>query len=141
MASVVFHTHNQVQLTGKMTLFRSHRPEYEHGEQKRDFIYVKDILKVIWFCLENRIENGLYNLGTGQARSFNDLAKNTFNAHQKSPDIQYMDTPIDIRDRYQYFTQANMNKLIHAGYNASFYTLEEGIIDYVSNYLIPQTYY
>ena len=141
MASVVFHTHNQIHVTGSMKLFKSHRDDYEDGEQKRDFIYVKDILKVIWFCMSNHVDSGLYNLGTGQAKSFNDLAKFTFEAQKVSPDIQYMDTPADIRDRYQYFTQADMSKLLAAGYDTPFYSLEEGITDYVTNYLMPQKYY
>lgn len=141
MASVIFHTHNQIQVTGQMTLFRSHRPDFKDGEQKRDFIYVKDILKVIWYCMGHDLENGLYNLGTGKARSFNDLARNTFTANHSEPNIHYQDTPLDIRNRYQYFTQADMSKLIDAGYTTPFYSLEDGIKDYVTNYLIPQKYY
>ena len=87
------------------------------------------------------LENGLYNLGTGKARSFNDLARNTFTANHSEPNINYQDTPLDIRERYQYFTQADMSKLIDAGYKTPFYSLEEGIKDYVTNYLIPQKYY
>jgi ADP-L-glycero-D-manno-heptose 6-epimerase len=141
MASVVFHTFNQVKEKGEMSLFRSHNPNYKDGEQLRDFVYVKDVLNVIWYLYTQLPASGIYNLGSGKARTFLDLAKNTFLALQKPTAISFIDTPIDIRDKYQYFTEANMQKLISTGYSIPFYTLEEGVKDYVENYLIPQTYF
>ncbi|MFB6307217.1 MAG: ADP-glyceromanno-heptose 6-epimerase [Flavobacteriales bacterium] len=138
MASVIWHTYNQIKETGKMKLFKSHKPEYKDGEQKRDFIYVKDVLKVCDFFRNNKKAslNGIYNLGTGKARTFNDLASAVFNALNKSPDIEYIPTPEDIRENYQYFTEADMKKLYNAGFNETFHTLEEGIDDYVRHYLV-----
>ena len=136
-----FHAFLQIKKDGQMKLFKSHHPNYKDGGQLRDFIYVKDVINVCLFLLENRIENGIYNLGTGKARTFEDLAINTFKALNKTSNIEFIDTPLDIRDKYQYFTQANMSKLIEAGYSQKFYTLEEGIEDYVKNYLVPNLYY
>jgi ADP-L-glycero-D-manno-heptose 6-epimerase len=136
MASVIFHTYNQIKKTGEMNLFRSHVSEYKDGEQLRDFVYVKDVVKVISFLMEKRPESGLYNLGTGKARTFHDLAAYTFKALHLEPKIGFIDTPEDIRDKYQYFTEANMNKLLKAGYKSGFKTLEEGVDDYVKNHLI-----
>ena len=141
MASVIFHTHRQVNEKGSVKLFRSHRPDYEDGKQLRDFVYVKDLVEVIMYLMNTRPESGLYNLGTGKARSFLDLATSTFNAMDKPVNIEFIDTPIDIRDKYQYFTEANMAKLINSGYNKPFHTLEEGINDYVKNYLNKSRYY
>lgn len=135
MASVVFHTFHQIQKTGGMKLFRSHNENYKDGEQLRDFIYVKDVVSILLFLAENKIASGLYNAGTGIARSFNDLASLTFQALDLKPNISFIDTPPDIRDKYQYFTEASMQKLITAGYSKSFHTLEEGVSDYVQNYL------
>jgi ADP-L-glycero-D-manno-heptose 6-epimerase len=135
MASVIFHTARQIKATGSMKLFRSHRPDFADGQQSRDFVYVKDVLQVLHWLWQNRPANGLYNLGTGQARSFQDLAENTFRAMGLAPNIQYIDTPEDIRNTYQYFTEANMSKLRLAGYDAPFHSLEEGIVDYVQGYL------
>ncbi len=142
MSSVIFHAYNQIKATGKMKLFKSHKPEYKNGEQQRDFIYVKDIFKVIDFLIknQNKVKSGIYNLGTGKARSFNDLAMSVFYAMNKSPKIEYIDTPIDIRDKYQYFTQADMDKLRRQGYLDSFYSLEKGVIEYVRNYLVEGRY-
>jgi ADP-L-glycero-D-manno-heptose 6-epimerase len=108
MASVIFHAHNQIRETGKMKLFRSHRPEFKDGEQKRDFIYVKDVTDVLYFMFTDRPASGLYNLGTGKARTFLDLTKATFRAMNLEPAIEFMDT-LDIRDKYQYFTEARMD--------------------------------
>lgn len=141
MASVIFHTFHQIQKTNSMKLFRSHRPNFKDGEQSRDFIYIKDLLSIIDFLMNHSVASGLYNVGTGRARTFYDLAKNTFLAMGKTPDISFIDTPEDIRGNYQYFTEANMSKLRSAGYQKSFYTLEEGIQDYVENYLMKDTYY
>ncbi|MCC7465512.1 MAG: ADP-glyceromanno-heptose 6-epimerase [Saprospiraceae bacterium] len=135
MASVIFHTARQIKATGTMKLFRSHRPDFKDGEQSRDFIYVKDVVDVLLHFMEKRPEKGIYNLGTGQARTFLDLAKGTFHALGLEPEISFVDTPADIRDTYQYFTQANMDKLRIAGYKEPFIGLEEGITDYVQRYL------
>lgn len=136
MASVVFHTFHQVQSTGKMRLFRSHNPEYKDGEQLRDFVYVKDVIKVILYLMESDAESGLYNLGTGEARSFNALATSVFESLGREVDIEFIDTPEDIRDKYQYFTEADLTKLRSAGYGNPFMSLEEGVEDYVKNYLV-----
>jgi ADP-L-glycero-D-manno-heptose 6-epimerase len=141
MASVIFHTFRQVKENGNVKLFRSHHPDYKDGMQLRDFIYVKDVVNVIHYLMESKPASGIYNLGTGKARAFLDLAKATFNAMNKPEQIEFIDTPIDIRDKYQYFTEANMNKLLNTGYQKAFYTLEEGIADYVKNYLIPNKYF
>ena len=141
MASVIFHAYNQITETGKVKLFRSHNPDFKDGEQLRDFVYVKDVVDVILFLMNNRPNSGLYNLGTGQARTFIDLVKSTFAGLDLQDIIEFIDTPIDIRDKYQYFTEANMSKLIQAGYTNSFTSLEEGVADYVKNYLDGTIYY
>jgi ADP-L-glycero-D-manno-heptose 6-epimerase len=141
MASVIFHTYNQILKHGKMKLFRSHNPLYKDGEQMRDFVYVKDLIEVCMFLMHARRHSGIYNLGSGRARTFLDLATNTFKALGLAPDIDFVDTPIDIRDKYQYFTEANMNKIRSIGYDRPFHTLEEGIKDYVQNYLSQEKYY
>jgi ADP-L-glycero-D-manno-heptose 6-epimerase len=141
MASVIYHAFNQIKETGKMKLFRSHKEGYKDGEQLRDFIYVKDVVSVCFFLMMQKRNSGIYNLGTGAARSFKDLATATFHALEKEPVIEFIDTPEDIRDKYQYFTQANMEKLRAIGYIAPFHTLEEGVTDYVQGYLLAGTYY
>jgi len=141
MASVVFHAFNQIRKEGTVRLFRSHNPQYPDGGQLRDFIYVKDVLNVCLWLMEHQPHSGIYNLGTGQARSFKDLAAAVFSNLDLPEHIVYIDTPADIRDKYQYFTEANMEKLRAAGYSAAFYTLEEGIRDYVSRYLKAGKYY
>jgi ADP-L-glycero-D-manno-heptose 6-epimerase len=141
MASVIWHAFKQINEKGSLRLFKSHRSDYADGEQMRDFIYVKDLIAVCIFLMEHRKNSGIYNLGTGIARSFNDLGKSTFQAMNKEVDINYIDTPVDIRDKYQYFTQANMQKLRSIGYDNEFYTLENGVEDYVQNYLIPAKYW
>lgn len=143
MASVVYHTVKQIKETGEMKLFRSHRPDIADGQQQRDFVYVKDVVDVCHFLYEKwraqeqapLPENGLYNLGTAQARSFLDLATCTFKSLGKQPNISYIDTPEDIREKYQYFTQANIDKLRKAGYAKPFFTLEKGVEDYVKQFL------
>ena len=140
MASVIFHAFHQIKNTGKVKLFKSHNPVYEDGGQLRDFVYVKDVMGVIWYLYSHKIKNGIYNLGSGKARTFSDLAKAVFNSLNKNPAIEFMDTPMDIRDKYQYFTEAKMNKLINKGYPKKFTSLEEGINDYVKNYLGPERY-
>ena len=141
MASVIFHSFNQIRSTGKVKLFKSHRPDFNDGQQLRDFIYVEDVAKVCCWLMNNNVSSGLYNLGTGKARSFEDLAKATFAAMGKQSVIEYIDMPEDIRDKYQYFTEANMSKLQKAGYTEKFCSLEEGVTDYVKNYLLPSVYY
>lgn len=136
MASVIFHSYNQIVEKGSVNLFRSHRADYTDGGQMRDFVYVKDLVKVCYFLMQHRKDSGLYNLGTGKARSFYDLASATFEAMQKPADIRFIDTPADIRDTYQYFTEANMAKLRSIGYSEPFYSLEEGVKDYVQEYLM-----
>lgn len=136
MASVIFHSFNKISETGEMSLFKSYKEGYADGWQLRDFVYVKDICKVIMFMLDHSEISGLFNLGTGVARSFYDLCKNTFIAMNKEINIKYIDMPETLRPKYQYYTQANMEKLRSAGYDAPFYTLEEGVTDYVQNYLM-----
>ena len=141
MASVIFHAFNQIGASGGMKLFRSHKPEYTDGGQLRDFVYVKDVTEVCLYLQNEQPASGIYNLGSGKARTFLDLAKNTFKAMDREAHIEFIDTPIDIRDKYQYFTEANMNKLISSGYKKPFHTLEEGVTDYVKNYLDGTKYY
>jgi ADP-L-glycero-D-manno-heptose 6-epimerase len=138
MASVVLHTFRQVSKTGGMKLFRSHNPLYKDGEQSRDFVYVKDVCKVCFHMMMNRLTtpSGLYNLGSGKARTFVDLVIATFNSMNVNPQIEFIDTPEDIRDNYQYFTEADLGKLRSAGYTEEFTSLEDGIKDYVENYLV-----
>ena len=136
MASVIFHAFNQIQDKGEMRLFRSHNPNYRNGEQLRDFVYVKDVVSVIQFLFDRKPKNGLYNLGSCTARTFLDLTKSVFRSLDKEEKISFMDTPEDIRDKYQYFTEANMAKLISVGYSKPFTALEDGVSDYVQNYLL-----
>ena len=135
MASVVFHAFKQISETKKMKLFRSHNPDYQDGMQLRDFVYVQDVVDVLYFFLHHRKDAGIYNLGTGKARSFLDLVKATFAAMNLPADFSFIDTPADIRDKYQYFTEAKMDKLRQVGYKQPFTSLEDGVRDYVKNYL------
>jgi len=142
MASVIWHSFNQIKKDGVVKLFKSHRSDFEDGKQLRDFIYVKDVVKVIFWMMQTMNDgrwtidkNGIYNLGTGKARTFQDLVKATFAGLNLPSNIQFTDMPEDIRDKYQYFTEANMQKLKSAGYKEAFYSLEEGVGDYVKNYL------
>jgi ADP-L-glycero-D-manno-heptose 6-epimerase len=141
MASVILHAYNQIVENGKISLFRSHRDTYKDGEQKRDFIYVKDLVDVCIHFMHSRKNSGLYNLGTGKARTWNDLAKSIFKAANKPIDITYIDIPEDIREKYQYFTEANMQKLIDAGYTKPFTPIEDGVADYVQQYLSEHKYW
>lgn len=172
MASVIFHSYNQIKKSGYVKLFKSHKEGFKDGKQLRDFVYVKDLVKVIgWMLTEvdkmlppishdqlteditmpvsfgsssypaTKLTSGIYNLGTGKARSFDDLVKATFAGLDMEPKIEYIDMPLDIRDKYQYFTEANMQKLRDAGYENDFYSLEEGVEDYVRNYLSKNNYY
>ncbi len=146
MASVIFHAFNQIKQNGFVRLFKSYKPDFKNGEQLRDFIYVKDVLSICYWFLDCRMQNGtfesgIYNVGTGEARSFNDLVKATFAGLDLEPDIEYIDMPEDLRNTYQYYTQATMNKIRKAGYSLKIFSLEEGINDYVRNYLRSEKYY
>ena len=141
MASVIFHTFKQIKENGKMNLFRSHNPNFSDGGQLRDFVYVKDVASVCEYLMNEKPQSAIYNLGSGKARTFLDLATLTFKALNLEPKIEFVDTPIDIRDKYQYFTEADMSKLVSQGYSKQFHTLEEGVEDYVSNYLLKEKYY
>lgn len=141
MASVILHAYRQINKTGGMKLFRSHNPKFADGEQMRDFVYVKDVVNICYFLMTKKPESGIYNLGSGKARTFKDLVSATFIAMNRERNISYVDTPEDIRDKYQYFTEATMNKLIAAGYEEGFYSLEKGVEDYVKNYLLENKYY
>lgn len=131
MASVIFHAYHQIKKAGTMKLFRSHRTDFADGEQKRDFIDVADVLKVIEWLMQNPVASGLYNLGTGKAETFLSLAEGVFESLNLSPQIQFVDTPEDIREKYQYFTEADMSKLRDAGYSFPFTDLKTGILKYV----------
>jgi ADP-L-glycero-D-manno-heptose 6-epimerase len=149
MASVIFHAFNQIQENGRVKLFRSHRPDFKDGEQLRDFVYVLDVVNVCWWLMDrwdkaagkSPVMPGLYNLGTGKARTFKDLVTAIYKALNRAPDIEYIDMPLDIRDKYQYFTEADMGKLIAAGYTQPFYSLEDGVKDYVTKYLAGHNYF
>lgn len=147
MASVIFHSFNQIKSTGKVKLFKSHRLDFKDGQQLRDFIYVEDVAKVCyWFMnsvdtFDKGVNSGLYNLGTGKATTFEDLVKATFSGMDKQPVIEYIDMPEDIREKYQYFTEADMTKLQEAGYKEKLFSLEDGVGDYVKNYLLKKQHY
>lgn len=136
MASVIFHAYHQIKQNGYLKLFKSHKPAYRDGEQLRDFIYVKDVASIIYWLMKNQPQNGIYNVGTGKAATFLDLGRAVFEALQLNADIRFIDTPEDIRESYQYFTEADMQKLINAGYTHPMYTIRDGAIDYVRNYLL-----
>ncbi len=141
MASVVYHAYKQIQETGGMRLFQSHKPNVKDGEQQRDFIYVKDLVKVCQFFMETRKNSGLYNLGTGKSETFLHLVESVFSALGKQPNITFIPTPEDIRNTYQYYTCADMQHLRLAGYQAPFVSLESGIQEYVQQYLIGNKYF
>ena len=141
MASVILQAFNTISETNEMNLFRSHHPDIRDGEQARDFIYVEDVAKVILFFMNHRKDSGIYNVGTGEARSYLSLTKAVFKSMQKTETIGFIDTPGDLRGKYQYFTCANIQKLRSIGYNESFYSLEDSIDDYVKNYLVPGVCY
>ena len=141
MASMIFHSYNQILKDGKVKLFKSYLPEYKNGEQLRDFIYIKDVIDVILFLMNKKDNSGIYNLGTGKARSFLDIANSIFKTLEKKPNIEFIDMPLIIRDKYQYFTEAKMDKLRSIGYNKKFYTLEDAIEEYIKLYLIINSFY
>jgi ADP-L-glycero-D-manno-heptose 6-epimerase len=140
MASVVFHAYNQIIETKQVKLFSSNNDDYDDGEQLRDFIYVKDVIDVMYFLLKNKPTSGIYNLGTGKARTFISLVTAVFKALNKNTVIQFIDIPDDIKYKYQYFTEAKMDKLRSIGYTKPFYTLESAIDDYIKNYLSKNLY-
>jgi len=131
MASVIWHAFNQINKTEKMKLFKSHNPDYKDGEQMRDFVFVGDVVNVIFWLMNHRKNSGIYNLGSGKARTFLDLVKATFKSMGKEEKIEFIDTPEDIRDKYQYFTEANMQKIKSIGYPMDFTSLEEGVDQYI----------
>ena len=151
MASMIFHSYHQIHENGFVKLFKSHKEGYKDGEQLRDFIYVKDVIKMCYWIMgvsqqstvksQHKLANGIYNIGTGKARTFNDLINAVFSALNVEPDIRYIDMPNDLRDTYQYFTEAKMEKIKTAGYNFPLYTLEEGVENYVTDYLLENKYY
>jgi ADP-L-glycero-D-manno-heptose 6-epimerase len=141
MASVVLHAFQTISQTGEMKLFRSHHKDYKDGEQSRDFIYVDDIAEVMMYFMENRTKPGIYNVGTGKARSFFDLATSVFQSLKMNPEISFVDTPVDLRGRYQYFTEAEIQKLRNVGYVKPFTELEEGVDRYVGEYLKTESCY
>ena len=141
MASVILQAFYTINEKGRMDLFRSHHPVIKDGEQARDFIYVEDIAKVILFFMNNRQNSGIYNVGTGEARTYLSLTKAVFKSMNKAENIGFVDTPADLRGKYQYYTCANIQKLRSVGYSELFYSLEDGIEDYVTNYLIPGNRY
>lgn len=146
MASVALHSFNQFKETGTVKLFKSHKQGYNDGEQLRDFVYVKDAAAVVVHFLDMALKNkpcanGIYNVGTGKARSFKDLATNVMSSMGKTPDITYIDMPEDLQGKYQYFTEASMAKLRATGYDQAFYSLEDGVKDYVQNYLMHDDAY
>lgn len=141
MRSVIHKAFGQIQEQGSVRLFKSYRPEYQDGEQVRDFVYVKDVVDVLWWFVNNPVVNGLYNVGTGCARTWQDLAYAVFTALARDARIEFIEMPETLRDRYQYRTEANINKLKKAGYPGEFHSLEDGIRDYVQNYLMKDDPY
>ncbi|WP_224997609.1 ADP-glyceromanno-heptose 6-epimerase [Cesiribacter sp. SM1] len=135
MASVIWHAYHQIKETGKMRLFRSHNPDFKDGEQMRDFVFVEDVAEVCLWLMHHRKNSGIYNLGSGKARTFKDLVTAVFNNMDLAADIEFIDTPADIRDKYQYFTEADMSKLRSIGYEKTFTELEDGVAQYVKRLL------
>ena len=135
MASVIFKSFNQIRETGRVRLFKSYRKEYGDGEQVRDFVYVKDCVDILWWLLEHVEVNGIFNLGTGKARSWNDLVRAVFAAMGMKPEVEYIDMPPGLSGQYQYFTEAKMDKLRATGCPLAFRSLEDAVRDYIANYL------
>jgi ADP-L-glycero-D-manno-heptose 6-epimerase len=140
MRSVVAKAFDQICESGTVSLFRSHRPDYEDGGQMRDFVYVKDAVEMVLHLADSPEANGLYNVGTGEARSFKDLATAVFTAMEREPRIDYVDMPEGLRDKYQYFTQATIERIRGTGYEEAIRSLEDGVADYVQAYLMPGRY-
>jgi ADP-L-glycero-D-manno-heptose 6-epimerase len=141
MASVIWHSYNQIKETGKLRLFQSHRDDYADGEQSRDFVYVKDVVRVITWFLDHPETNGIFNLGTGTARSFNDLASAIFAAMDLPRNVEYIPTPEKLRNAYQYFTEADLTKLRKVGCDIDFTPLEEAVADYIQSYISQSNSY
>ncbi len=137
MRSLVHKAYGQILATGKIQLFKSHRPDYQDGEQKRDFLYVKDAVEMTLHLAETRRAGGLYNLGSGQANTWLTLAQAIFAALGKEPNIEFIDMPAILREKYQYFTQADIAKLRGSGYDKPVTPLPDAVRDYVQNYLVP----
>ncbi len=135
MTSVIFKAFHQIRETGKVKLFKSYLSQYPDGGQMRDFVYVKNCIDVLWWLLQNPQTNGIFNLGTGRARTWNDLINAVFTAMGVTPNIEYVEMPEGLRNQYQYFTQAEMDKLRATGCPVEFSTLEDSVRDYVCNYL------
>ena len=140
MRSFVLQAFEQINAVGKVKLFKSDKPEYADGGQLRDFIYIKDAVNMTLFFYDNPDVNGIYNVGTGNARSWNDLAKAVFAAMGKEPKIEYIDMPEHLKGKYQYFTQADISKIKYAGYENPITTMEDAVKDYVQNYLAKGEY-
>ncbi len=136
MASVIYKAYHQIKDTGSLGLFKSYNPDYKDGEQERDFVYVKDCVEVLWWLLVNHNVNGIFNVGTEKARTWNDLAAAIFKALEREPSIKYIEMPEGMRQGYQYFTEADMSKLRKAGFKTEFRSLEDAVSDYVKNYLL-----
>jgi len=141
MASVIFQAFNTISETGRMDLFRSHRPDFKDGEQARDFIYVEDVARVIMFFINHRKDSGIYNVGSGEAQTYLRLTKAVFKSMKLNEKIGFVDTPDDLRGKYQYYTCANIHKLRSIGYKEPFLSIEEGIENYISKYLISGSCY
>jgi ADP-L-glycero-D-manno-heptose 6-epimerase len=140
MRSVVDKAYDQINETGRVKLFKSENPLYKDGEQKRDFIYIKDAVEMTLFFLFNKDKNGIFNVGSGKARTWNALVKSIFNAIGKPINIDYVELPDHLKTKYQYFTEANISKIKKAGYTHSLFSLEDGVTDYVKNYLLHNKY-
>ncbi len=140
MRSVVHKSFGQIMETGSVKLFKSHKDGYKDGEQKRDFIYVKDVIDMTLYFYENKDVNGLFNIGTGKSRTWVDLVTAVFNAMDKPVNIEFIDMPDHLKDKYQYFTEANIDKIRNSGYTKKISSLEDGISDYVKNYLMTDEY-
>jgi len=141
MASVILHAFQQIKEKGSLKLFRSHHPDYSDGGQMRDFIYVKDVIAVTYWLMHQLPASGIYNLGTGKATTFLQLAEAIFSSMNVETKIKFIDTPLDIREKYQYFTEADMTKLKEAGYTKNFYSIEEGVSGYLKGYLNEHLYF
>ena len=135
MSSVVYKAFQQIKDTGRAKLFKSYKPEFRDGMQMRDFVYVKDCVEILWWMIQNQAVAGIFNLGTGKARPWNDLVRAAFSAMDLKPQIDFIDMPGEIRNNYQYFTEAKMDKLRSAGYSTPFRSLEDAVRDYIVNYL------
>ena len=140
MRSVVHKAYDQVRDTGKVKLFKSRNPEYNDGEQKRDFVYIKDAIDMTLHFLKHNDKNGLFNVGSGKARTWNDLVNALFKAMEIPTNIEYIDLPEHLADKYQYFTEATLTKIIKSGYKKPITSLEDGVTDYVKNYLMDKKY-